>query len=278
MRSPHWPRALGLARLMRRLWVVSARAWLWRLASDSRVSSSPCCAARSVCRAATRSTTCCSWVPTVATAGSVGGGAGAGAGRRAETMTVAATVPAATPTRTATRSRSSCMTEPYEGGVTVNLGRPSVRPGGQVVDPPARHVEAARHEGHRVPGRAAGPDLLGHRFGQLVVGGGLGRRGAGHHQHVLAPRLDLGATLDRPGQRAPPDLLVELGELAGQHHAARSGPARRPGRPACGPAGAAPRRARSCAARRPARPAARTARTPSGAGSPRTRTGRWPAR
>src|ERR671916_2379879 len=50
MRSPHWPRARGLASAWRSDWVVSARRALTVATSLSRLSTRPCCSARSRCR------------------------------------------------------------------------------------------------------------------------------------------------------------------------------------------------------------------------------------
>ena len=57
MRSPHWPRARGLASAWRSDWVVSARRALTAAISASRVSTRPCCSARSRCSEPTRSAT-----------------------------------------------------------------------------------------------------------------------------------------------------------------------------------------------------------------------------
>src|SRR5918995_2667185 len=57
MRSPHWPRALGLARAWRSDCVVSARLALTATTSARRVSTRPCCSARSCCMLATSSAT-----------------------------------------------------------------------------------------------------------------------------------------------------------------------------------------------------------------------------
>ena len=102
--------------------------------------------------------------------------------------------------------------------------------------------------------------------------GGAAAGGALDDEHDLARRLAVGRPRRRLEQRAPPHLLVQLGQLAGDGDPA-VGPARghqvgqRPG----DAVGRLVEHDRARLGRRP-RPVARCAAAPCGAGSPRTRT------
>ena len=99
--------------------------------------------------------------------------------------------------------------------------------------------------------------------------------GARRATTTYSPR---GSPMSIVAERAAHDLLVELGELAGDGDRPIGAARLRRGRRACAGCGAAPRTSRSCGARRRSRPGVRRVRARSVAGSLRTRSATSAAR